>query len=73
MATQDDVLAHTDSIYEALTAAEAAHPDCPHLAVLHQRLYAAKVDAFAHFEITDPAVQARGGGDKDVPETKPEV
>ena len=72
MATNAEVEDMIGSIYEALVAVEAAHPDSPTVQALHGRLYAARQMAEAHFGLEPALVAARGGGDKTEPEVQPQ-
>ncbi len=72
MATNEQVEAHIADVYEKLVAAEAAHPNSPALAALHESLFAARNSAVEHFGL-DAGVAARsGGGSKTPPTDEPE-
>lgn len=69
MATKHQVQTAIYNVYTALIAAEAAHPDSPELATLHEKLGAADALAVEHFGLERP--QARSGGGSKTPPPPP--
>lgn len=68
MATNAEVEAIIFDVYEKLIAAEAAHPDSPELAALHESLFAARETATEHFGLSAGVAARSGGGSKTPPE-----
>lgn len=71
MATNEQVEALIDDAYAKLVAAEAAHPNSPELAALHESLFNARNAAVEHFGLGAGVSARSGGGSKEPPPEDP--